>query len=163
MMITQMFPRDFQKYLDLPVLGSLMDAYIVWLFEQQYTHSVSQRHLNMAARVCKFLKSRGIHCVEDVSESDLQDCYQSFRRKFPRAGRVRVLMRFLVEQAVVQLSPAPEPGPKEILLNKFLSHLREERGYASSTVQQQGSITSKFLDLLKYEERRFFRFPALPT
>ncbi|MFA6175050.1 MAG: site-specific integrase [Phycisphaerae bacterium] len=152
MMITQMFPRDFQKYLDLPVLGSLMDAYAVWLFEQQYTRSVSQRHLNMAARVCKFLKSRGIHCVEDVSESDLQDCYQSFRRKFPRAGRVHVLMRFLVEQAMVQLSPAPEPSHKEILLNKFLDHLREERGCVSSTVRQQGSVISKFLDLLKYEE-----------
>ena len=152
-MITQMFPRDFQKYLDLPVLGSLMDAYAVWLIEQQYTRSVSQRHLNMAARVCKFLKSRGIHCVEDVSESDLQDCYQSFRRKFPRVGRVRVLMRFLVERAVMKPSPAPEPGPKEILLNKFLGHLREERGCASSTVRGQGSVISEFLDLLKYEER----------
>ena len=151
-MITQIFPKVFQKYLDLPVLGPLMEAHAVWLFERQYTRLSSRQHFYIVAHVCKFLKSRGIDCVEDVSESDLQACYQSFRRKFPRAGRVRVLMRFLVEQAVVQLSPAPEPGPKEILLNKFLDHLREERGCASSTVRQQGSVISKFLDLLKYDE-----------
>ncbi len=153
MMITQMFPEAFQKYLDLPVLGPLMDAYAVWLFEQQYTHLSSLRQLHMVAHVCEFLKNRGIHCVEDVSESDLQACYQSFRRKFPRqAGSVRVLTRFLIEQSLVQPSPSPEPGPKEVLLNKFMDHLRDEHGHASSTVRGQGSVISEFLDLLKYEE-----------
>ena len=155
MMITQMFPRVFQKYLDLPVLGPLMDEYAAWLFEQQYTRQSSRRYLQMVAHVCEFLKNRGIHCVEDVSESDLQACYQSFRRKFPqKAGSVRVLTKFLMEQAVVQPSPAPEPGPKEILLNKFVDHLRDEHGYASSTVRGQSSYISEFLDLLKYEETR---------
>ena len=119
-MITQMFPKVFQKYLDLPVLGPLMEAYTVWLFEQQYTRLSNRQNLYMAAHVCEFLKSRGIDCVEDVSESDLQVCYQLFRRKFTRAGSVRVLTRFLIEQSLVQPSPSPEPGPKEVLLNKFM-------------------------------------------
>jgi len=155
MMITQMFPKVFQNYVDLPVLGPLMDEYAAWLFEQQYTRQSSRRYLQMVARVCEFLKNRGIHCVEGASESDLQACYQSFRRKFPRqAGSVRVLTKFLMEQAVVQPSPAPEPGSKEILLNKFMDHLRDEHGYASSTVRGQSSYISEFLDLLKYEETR---------
>ncbi len=155
MMITQMFPRVFQKYLDLPVLGPLVDKYATWLFEQQYTRLSGRRYLQTVAHVCKFLKNQGIHCIEDISESDLQICYKLFRRKFPReAGNVRVLTKFLMEQAMVQRSPAPEPGPKEILLNKFMDHLREERGYASSTVRGQSSYISEFLDLLKYEETR---------
>lgn len=153
MMITQMFPRAFQKYLDLPVLGPLMDEYAAWLVEQQYTPQSGRLRLQMVARVCEFLKNRGIHRIEDVSENDLQACYQLFRRKFTRqAGSVRVLTKFLMEQAVVQPSPAPEPGPKEILLNKFMDHLRDEHGYASSTVRGQSNYTSEFLDLLKYEE-----------
>jgi len=152
-MITQMFPKDFQRYLDLPVLGPMMDSYAAWLFEQQYTHRSSQYELRMAARACEFLRSRGIRCVEDVSESDLQTCYQSFRRKFPKEeGSVRVLTRFLMEQAVVQSSPAPEPSPKDVLLNAFMDHLRDDRGYVSSTVRRQGRIISEFLDLLKFEE-----------
>jgi integrase/recombinase XerD len=155
MMITQMFPRIFQKYVDLPVLGPLMDEYAAWLFEQQYTRQSGRRGLQMVTHICEFLNNRGIHCIEDVSENDLQACYQLFRRKFTRqAGSVRVLTKFLMEQAVVRPSPAPEPGPKEILLNKFMDHLRDEHGYASSTVRGQSSYTSEFLDLLKYEEAR---------
>jgi site-specific recombinase XerD len=152
MMITQLFPKVFQKYLDLPVLGPLMEAYTVWLFEQQYTHLSNRQNLYMAAHVCEFLKSRGIDCVEDVSESDLQACYQLFRRKFTRAGSVRVLTRFLIEQSLVQPSPSPEPGPKEVLLNKFMDHLKDERGYAYSSIRIHHRIISEFLDLLKYEE-----------
>ena len=151
-MITQLFPKVFQKYLDLPVLGPLMEAYTVSLFEQQYTHLSNRQNLYMAAHVCEFLKSRGIDCVEDVSESDLQACYQSFRRKFTRAGSVRVLTRFLIEQALVQPSPVPKPGPKEALLNKFTDHLKDERGYAYSSIRIHRRIISEFLDLLKYEE-----------
>lgn len=123
-MIAQIFPKVFQKYLDLPVLGPLMEAHAVWLFERQYTRLSSRQHFYIVAHVCKFLKSRGVDCVEDISESDLQACYQSFRRKFTRAGSVRVLTRFLIEQALVQSSPVPKPGPKEVLLNKFTDHLK---------------------------------------
>lgn len=153
-MITQIFPKVFQKYLDLPVLGHLMEAYAVWLFEQQYTRLSNRQNLYMAAHVCEFLKSRGIDCVEDVSESDLQACYQLLHRKFTRAGSVRVLTRFLLEQSLVQPSPAPEPGPKEVLLNKFMDHLKDERGYAYSSIRIHRRIISEFLDLLKYEETR---------
>ena len=153
-MITQIFPKVFQKYLDLPVLGPLMEAYAVWLFEQQYTRLSNRQNLYMAAHVCEFLKSRGIDCVEDVSESDLQACYQLLHRKFTRAGSVRVLTRFLIEQSLVQPSPAPEPGPKEVFLNKFMDHLKDERGYAYSSIRIHRRIISEFLDLLKYEETR---------
>jgi len=148
-----MFPKVFQHYVDLPVLGPLMDEYAAWLFEHQYTRQSSRRRLQMVAHVCEYLKNRGIHCIENVSKSDLQTCYQLFRRKFPgQSGSVRVLTKFLMEQAVVHPSPAPEPGPKEILLNKFMDHLRGEHGHASSTVRGQSSYISEFLDLLKYEE-----------
>ena len=151
-MITQAFPKDYQRYLALPVLGPLMDQYAAWLFEQQYTHRSTQYELRMAARVCKFLRSRGIHCVEEINEDDLQACYQSFRLQFPKEeGSVRALTKFLREKALVQPS-TPELSPKDIILNKFMAHLRGERGYAFSTVQRQGRIISEFLDLLKFEE-----------
>lgn len=36
-MITQIFPKDFQRYLSLPVLGPLMDAFAAWLQDRHYT------------------------------------------------------------------------------------------------------------------------------
>jgi len=41
----QMFPRVFQNYVDLSVLGPLMDEYAAWLFEQQYTRLSGRRCL----------------------------------------------------------------------------------------------------------------------
>jgi hypothetical protein len=152
-MISQAFPKDFQRYLALPVFGPLMDRYAAWLFERQYTYRSTRYELRMSARVCAFLSNRGIRQAEEVNESDLQACCKSFRRKFLKEeGSVRVLTRFLIEHSVVQPSPAPKPSPKEIHLNAFMDHLLTERGYASSTVKRQAVIVSEFLDFLKFEE-----------
>jgi hypothetical protein len=36
-MITHFFPKDFQRYQSLPVLGPLMDSFAAWLHDQHYT------------------------------------------------------------------------------------------------------------------------------
>ena len=152
-MIAQAFPKDFQRYLAVPLLGPMMDRYAAWLFEQQYTLRSTRYELRMAARASEFLKRRGIQRVEDVSEHDLQACYQWFRHRFPKEeGGVRTLARFLMDQALLRPSPVPESTPKEALLNAFMVHLRDDRGYAPSTVERQAVIVSEFLDCLKSEE-----------
>ena len=152
-MITQAFPTDFRRYLAVPVLGPMMDRYAAWLFEQQYTHRSTRYELRMAARASKFLKRRCLQRAEDVSEHDLQACYQWFRREFPKEeGGVRVLARFLMEQALLRPSPVPEPSRKEVLLKGFMAHLKIDRGYAPSTVKRQAVIASEFLDCLNFEE-----------
>lgn len=114
LMITQVYPKDFQRFLSLPVLGPWMDSYAAWLHKQQYTHRSSRYELRMAARVSEFLKRRGFQRVEDIGQHDLQACYQWFRRKFPgEEGGVRVLERFLVEKALLHPLPVPEPSPQE--------------------------------------------------
>jgi len=153
LMIAQAFPKDFQRYLAVPVLGPIMDRYAAWLFEQQYTYRSTRYELRMAARVSKFLKRRCLQRVEDACEHDLQACYQWFRHEFPKEeGGVRVLARFLMEQALLRPSPVPEPNRKEVLLKGFMAHLRVDRGYAPSTVKRQAVIASEFLDCLNFEE-----------
>ena len=152
-MIAQAFPKDFQRYLAVPVLGPMMDRYAAWLFEQQYTHRSTRYELRMAVRASAFLMRQGLQCVEDVSEHDLQACYQWFRREFPKEeGGVRTLSRFLIEQALLRPGPVPAPSHKEVLLEGFMAHLRDDRGYAPSTVKRQAVIVSEFLDCLKFEE-----------
>jgi len=103
-MIAQAFPKDFQRYLAVPILGPMMNQYAAWLYEQQYTHRSTRYELRIAARASEFLKRQGLQCVQDVSEhAALQACYQWFRHEFPKEeGGVRVLERFLMEQALLQ-------------------------------------------------------------
>jgi site-specific recombinase XerD len=153
LMIAQAFPKDFQSYLAIPVLGPMMDRYAAWLFEHQYTHRSARYELRMAARASEFLKRQGLQCVQDVSEQDLHACYQWFRHKFPKEeGGVRTLARFLSEEALLRPSPVPAPTRKEVLQERFMAHLRDDRGYAPSTVKREAVIVSEFLDCLTFED-----------
>jgi len=62
-MITQVYQKDFQRFLSLPVLGPWMDSYAAWLHEHQYTRRSSRYELRMAARVSKFLRGKGYRKV----------------------------------------------------------------------------------------------------
>lgn len=151
-MITQAFPKDFQRYLALPVLGPTMDRYAAWLFEQQYTYRSTRYELRMAARASEFLKSQGLEHVKDACEHDLQACYKWFRLEFPKEeGGVRTLARFLIEEDLLRPSPVPQPSRKELLLKDFMVHLHEDPDYAPSTVKRQSVIISEFLDCLKFD------------
>lgn len=152
-MIAQAFPKDFQRYLAVPVLGPMIDRYAAWLFEHQYTHRSTRYELRMAARASEFLKRQGLQCVQDVSEQDLQVCYQWFRHEFPREeGGVRALARFLTEEVLLRPSPVPAPTRKEVFLERFMAHLRDDHGYAPSSVKRQVDIVSEFLDCLNFED-----------
>ena len=152
-MIAQVFPIGFQRYVTLPVLGSVMDSYSAWLHDQRYTRRSSMYELRMAAHVCRFLKKQGRRQVEDVGEKDLQACHLLFRRKFPKeAGSVRVLGRFLLEHGYVQPVTAPEPSRTDLHLNNFMADLLDARGLVRSTIRRQGQFAAEFLDWLKFEE-----------
>jgi site-specific recombinase XerD len=151
-MITQIFPKDFQRYLSLPVLGPLMDSFAAWLQDRHYTWRSTRFELRMAARVCGYLKRRGVRKVVDLSEQHLQACYRLFRRKFPgEAGSVRVVATFLFEHGWVQRSPAPQPSRTDVHLNAFMAHLRDARGYAPSTIRRQVDLAREFLVWLNFE------------
>jgi site-specific recombinase XerD len=90
--------------------------------------------------------------VADLSEQHLQACYRLFRRKFPNeAGSVRVVATFLFEHGWVQRSAAPQPSRADIHLNAFMTHLRDARGYAPSTIRRQVDLAAEFLDWLNFE------------
>lgn len=152
-MIAHFFPKGFQRYVSLPVLGPLMDPYAAWLHDQRYTRRSSRYELRMAAHVCRFLKNRGMRRIEDVGEQDLQACYLLFRRDFPNeAGSARVLTRFLLERGLAQPTAATEQGPAEIYTNAFMAQLQYARGLAPSTIQRQGQLAAEFLIWLKFED-----------
>jgi integrase/recombinase XerD len=151
-MITHFFPRDFQRYQSLPVLGPVMDSYAAWLSDQHYTWRSSRYELRMAAHVCQYLKRRAVRRIEDLTEIHLQACYRLFRRKFPgEASSVHVLQRFLSEHGWVQVAVAPQPNRTDIQLQAFRNHLRDARGFVPSTVQQHLSLAAEFLAWLNFE------------
>lgn len=151
-MITQIFPKDFQRYQSLPVLGPLMDSFAAWLQDRHYTWRSTRFELRMAARVCGYFKRRGVRTVADLSEQHLKACYRRFRLKYPtEAGSVRVVETFLFEHELVQRSAAPLPSRADVHLNAFMAHLRDDRGHAPSTIRREVDLAGEFLVWLNFE------------
>jgi len=152
-MITQIFPQDSHRYLSLPVLGPWMDRYAGWLQEQRYTWRSTRYELRMATHAAAYLRRRAVRRMEDVSERHLAACHLLFRRKFPEeAGSIHVLARFLDESGCLKKSAAPPLGPLDTLAGAFVTHPRDVRGYAPSTLRRQGGIVAEFLTWLRFEE-----------
>jgi len=108
----------------------------------------------MAARVSHFLKRRGFRKIEDVSQQELRVCYRWFRRKFTREeGSVRVLERFLVEKGLLRSLLVPQLSPNDVFLSPYLGHLRDDHGYATSTIKQQRRGLAELLGRIKFEKQ----------
>ena len=153
-MIAEFFPGGSQRYLSLPVLGTLMDGYAVWLHEQRYTWRSGRYELRMAGRVADYLKERAVCRIEDLTHQHLDECHSWFRQKFPEeAGSVVVLMRFLHKAGYVDPPPPSLPSnPADVHVNAFMAHLDEVRGYAPSTIRRQGQIAAEFLTWLELSD-----------
>ena len=154
-MITQIFPQDFQRYQSLPVLGPLMDRYAGWLHELQYTWRSTRYELRMAAQVAGYLKRRSVGRIEELTGHHMDACHRLFRKKFhEEAGAVLLLTRFLRESGYVRTSvPQQSPSPSDILLQAFMAHLGEVRGYVISTIRRQGQIAAEFLTWLRFADK----------
>lgn len=153
-MITEIFPKDFQRYQSLPVLGPLMDGYAAWLQGQQYTWRSTRYELRMAGHAAEYLKRRGVRRMDDLSPQHLDACHRWFRQKFhDEAGAVLVLTRFLHESGYVGASSFPPSlSPADVHVNAFMAHLGEVRGYAPSTIRYQGQIAAEFLTWLRFAD-----------
>lgn len=151
-MIAQIFPKDFHRYLSLPVLGPLMDSYAAWLQGQRYTWRSTRFELRMAAHVCAYLKRRGVRSVAELRDEHLQSCYRLFRRKFPNEeGSVHVVATFLGEQGQVRKFCAPPSSPIQLHLSAFEAYLRDVRGFAPRTIHSQVQFAREFLAWLGIE------------
>jgi site-specific recombinase XerD len=153
-MITEFFPKGFQRYQSLPVLGPLMDRYAEWLRQQQYTWRSTRYELRMAAHVTEYLKRRTVRSIDELQQRHLDTCYRRFCQRFPgEASSVLVLARFLQECGHVEKGlPSPLDSPVGLHVEAFMAYLADARGFAPSTIRRQGQIATEFLTWLHFAD-----------
>jgi site-specific recombinase XerD len=153
-MITEFFPKGFQRYQSLPVLGPLMDRYAEWLRQQQYTWRSTRYELRMAAQVAEYLKRRAVRSIDELQQRHLDTCYHRFCQRFPgKASSVLVLARFLQECGHAEKGlPSPLDSPGGLHVRAFMVHLADARGFAPSTIRRQGQIATEFLTWLRFAD-----------
>jgi hypothetical protein len=146
-MLRSVFPRAHQKYFSLPLLGPITDGFDDWLTASGFTLGSRTLAINLLPVADKQLRRRGIDEVAKLNHAVLDDCCKALKKRYPcRAGTIHTLERYLVaNDLIVDGRQATQPSS---LTGDYAGHLREVRGFATSTVSSHRRTAQCFLQHL---------------
>ena len=151
-MLRSVFPRAHQKYFSLPLLGPISDGFDDWLAASGFTLGSRTLAIHLLPIADKQLRRRGVDEVAKLNHSVLDDCCKALKKRYPcRAGTIHTLERYLVANGLIMDGrPAAATQPSS-LSGEYVGHLREVRGFATSTVSSHRRTAQCFLQHLAVE------------
>jgi integrase/recombinase XerD len=152
-MLRTLFPRTHRKYLSLPLLGPIADGFDDWLASNGFAQSSRKFCIRMLRQLDANLRLRRIEKVAELTHSVLHDCWGTFIKSLPRhAGTARSLERYLVASGLIadgRNQPATLPSPTWNLIEEYVGHMHEVRGFAASTISHHRFTAQCFLQHLE--------------
>jgi integrase/recombinase XerD len=151
-MLETIFPKTYRRYAALPLLGSRVDDFAMWLSRHDYRPQTIRVMLLPIGQIDQWLRRRGVHDVADLHASVLEACWRRFYRDSSTlGGLIRALARYLEAEGVLQPAPRPSLTPSAQLLAAYTEHLLHVRGLARSTIREHQRSASQFLAHLAYD------------
>ena len=145
-MLRSIFPRAHQKYFSLPLLGPITDGFDDWLAASGFTQGSRTLAIHLLPIADKQLRRGGVDEVAKLNHAVLDDCCKALKKRYPfRAGTIHTLERYLVANGLIvddRQAAATQPSS---LSGEYAGHLREVRGFATSTVSSHRRTAQCFL------------------
>jgi hypothetical protein len=103
-MLDMIFPKTQHRYAALPLLGSLVDAFAVWLSQCDYRPETIRVMLGPIDQVDHWLRRSGLHELTGLDAPALEACWRHFYRRNAAQGRtlgglIRALARYMDPRA----------------------------------------------------------------
>jgi site-specific recombinase XerD len=151
-MLKTLFPKSYDRFAALPLLGAIAPDFADWLLKCGYRRTSRRHHLQSLAKIDPYLRRRGLRCVAEISQRDLDDCWTTFhRRAGHRASTVRSLRHYLDGCGLLRPCPPDPLNRTGAQLEAYASYLRDVRGLASPTIHQHLFTAGQFLEGLGFE------------
>jgi site-specific recombinase XerD len=151
-MLSDHFPRAYRRYMSLPLLGSLADAFHTWLLACGFRQGARERHLAALWRIDRVLRRRGCRQWSEVTGHDLEVCWRQARRRNLHApATVRRLQQFAEQTTRLTPSESTPPSRVDTLTRAYAAMLRDLRGLAPKTVDAHATTAAALLDYLEHE------------
>ena len=145
-MLTDLFQKSHDVHRSLPLLGLVLDDFDDWLAQQGYRHSTRECYVLRCTAIEKYFKKRGQRSIATLTPEKVRECWQFFlHRPGGISHTVTCLQRFLEGRHLLASPARPQTTPFSAILDTYLGHLTEVRGFAASTIAQHGSTASEFL------------------
>jgi integrase/recombinase XerD len=128
-------PKAGSRYRSLPVLGPLLDDWLIWLRGHGYSEFAVRNMTVRAARICRWLQVRRGQDLRGLTASDFRAAYDHFHDRYIEvAGTARVLGRFFHERHRLAAEPVDPPTDADRLLQSFRTYLTDVRGLSRATI-----------------------------
>ncbi|MCI0416672.1 site-specific integrase [bacterium] len=152
-MIQKLFPRGYNHYLSLKVLGPVASDFAVWLLDHGFTMGSARFDLRALRSIDHQLRKQGHNRIQDVTREELNICSNRVGRKnYINGCIVHTLGRFLSDKDLLKESVPARPGPSELLLVEYADFLKDIRGLEDKTIRNHVATVFSFLDQLSYEK-----------
>ena len=145
-------PRSFPQWRALPILGPLLDDFLQWMHDQNYSVGTIRGYLQVLPKVVGWLHRHRIKTLDQLTHQELRLAHDYFRPKRQAPSWViRALDRFLCECHLVAEGEAPAPSHVEVRVAAFKLYLRETRGLTETTIHGHAGLLRTFLKFLRID------------
>ena len=151
-LLVQLHPRCFARWRSLPIVGPLLDDFLQWMHDQNYTRGTLCGYLGGLHEVVGWLKRHRITTLSQLTQKDLQIAGDNLLAN-QKSGRsvIGALNRFLRERQLVSQGNGPSPSTVEVEVQRFAAYLRETRGVAEATISGHSERLRAFLRFLRFD------------
>lgn len=152
-MITSLCPRSYRKYLSLPIIGSILDEFLLWSHNRGFAIGTLKNRLNHAQMVGAYFEQTGVRRLEDLRQSSFEAAWEHYRHLRPDiAGTIRQVEYFLRENGLLDLLTPRPKTPIDIEIDLFSAHLHRVRGLEPSTIRSYEKYLQEFLAHIGYHK-----------
>jgi site-specific recombinase XerD len=71
-LLVQIRPRCFARWRCLPIFGALLDDFLQWMHDQNYTRGTISHYMETLPKVVNWLKRHRITSLVELTQRDLQ-------------------------------------------------------------------------------------------
>lgn len=155
-MLETIFPKTHHRYAALPLLGSLVDDFAVWLSQCDYRPATIRVMLGPIDQVDQWLRRSGFHAIPDLDTTSLEACWKHFYRRNVGQGRtlgglIHALVRYLGAAGLVRPTPPQPLTLSQQLVATYIAYLRQVRGLAHGTIAEHARTAGALLAYLEYD------------
>jgi site-specific recombinase XerD len=147
--LARLRPRSQHEYRQLPLFGSILDAFAEWILNRGFSLDTGRADINALRRLVPWFQRRRKRSVDDLCATDVVEVRRYYRHRQPLfAAAVGKLGQFL--QAQRRLRPdRPKPLTRaQRELQRYGEHLRQECGLAEATIERHRGHLQLFLHFL---------------
>jgi integrase/recombinase XerD len=149
-MLRSLLPKAHCKFLSLPLLGPIIDEFDDWLAASGYTPKSRRFSIRMLPLIDANLRRQRIKDITTLSHQILDNCWKTLMKIYPcGAGTTHTLERYLIISCLIKAGQqGTSTSQSSILIEGYVNHLREVRGFAAFTIASHRRTAKYFLQHL---------------